>query len=383
MIYHALIMSDCYIIATLGTSPAVISELAYALVTAEHYSIVGIEVWTTVAGRNRLIHWIEQGAWARLCEAVRERGFDAPLPNPSHQTVELSSVAAAVGRGERPFLIRVFEAGNEPLGDVRSSEDARVMDAKLFERVRALTQSIGSVQLIGSLAGGRKTMSAGLQGAFSMLGRPNDRLVHLLLDPRVEEVVQTRTDFVAPTNEFAQLAKVKVNEQITLHDVHFPRLLDLLARGRWQRQTIADLISQDYPRFLESVSRHQGGLRATLRRRETTTEYVYTITSDRERVEPRCVNLPQAQGRTLAALVLCGGQATLSQLVEKLREVNPSDAVDNNAVSQRLLGLRESLSQLDTSDLLEFGLENPKRSIYTIEAALDDRIAVNQHDLWD
>ena len=382
-------MRNLYVIATLGTSPAVISELIYALVTESRCDVVGIEVWTTTKGRDDLRTFIASGAWTRLKEAIAHRNVDSQLPDPTVNDTDLDAVGHAVTRGTRPFLVRVFEGERGPLDDVRSPDDARVMDAKLFERMRMLTESLTNVQIVGSLAGGRKTMSAGLQGAFSMLGRPEDRLVHVLLEPKVEGYAQTRRDYSVPTVECASETGVPVEAQVALHEVHFPRLRELLYLGKLEHKAVVDLIAQDYPTFLSSMSRLQTRNTGTLRRHHRKTTFDLTISAQGELVHN--VSLPRAIGRLFAALVELGGVATLDDLHARLIERGDIEDFDDpedrersfNRLSQRIRELKRLLQPLIPRGYGPFAIQRVSRGRYRVEAAVEGLITVDPHDLWD
>lgn len=71
------------------------------------------------------------------------------------------------------------------MNDIRSSEDNdRLADWTLHE-VAALADD-GSLTLHASLAGGRKTMGFALGAALQLVGRPQDRLYHVLVAPELE-----------------------------------------------------------------------------------------------------------------------------------------------------------------------------------------------------
>jgi len=387
-------MTRCYVLATLGTSPAVLSELLYAMVAEKGYDVVGLEVWTTVEGCRRLTDWLDGGAWRRLGDALSEQRGDGAgerVPSASRAPRDLASVVSRLERGERAFEVREFFRGDEPLDDVRSPEDARAMDATLFQRVQALTAHLGDVKLIGSLAGGRKTMSAGLQGAFSLLGRPGDELVHVLLHPRVEAMRDA--NYVVPTRDVADRTGVPIETQIALHDVHFPRLRELLSEGRIQQKSISEMLQEDYPSFLASISRLQSGQKATLKRHERKLKIVYTISTEdgiTERIE-----LPFGPGTALAALALENTEATLEQVTERLMERGALDCESEeslsdlsyenqqrlkNRVVKHLRSLSERLLLLRPKGLGQFAVGSDHNR-YWVPAAVKGVIRVND-DVW-
>lgn len=259
-----------YVIATLGTSPAVLTELMWGLVQGERAEVVGLEVWTTESGRDRLDGFARGGGWDALLEALAERRDCVPRPTFGS---EPDDVEAAIAAGRRTWRVQVFRDEGRPLPDIRTPADAHVIDGTLFERVRHLSGRLpADVALLGSLAGGRKTMSAGLQSAFSLLGRAHDRLVHVLLAPALEEEV-VRKHYVVPTAEWAARTGVAVDEQVRLYDVPFPMLRPLLQRSVVAGYaSVGDLLdSEDYGQLVRDLravaALPEGERRAYLRRR--------------------------------------------------------------------------------------------------------------------
>lgn len=168
---------------------------------------MGIEVWTTTLGAERLETLLQGDAWEALELAT------SPLPKP---------------------VIHVFELDGRRLEDVTSAEEATCANATLHDRLQALrTELPPTIELLGCLAGGRKTISAALQTAFSLQAGANARLVHAIIDRRLEaHLRQTRTfqHYAFPTLQWEQASGVPVDEQIVVHEVPFPRVR-LLAHG--------------------------------------------------------------------------------------------------------------------------------------------------------
>ncbi|MFT5457261.1 MAG: CRISPR-associated protein (TIGR02584 family) [Myxococcota bacterium] len=178
-----------WVIAALGQSPGVLTELVWALCDEGH-DIVGFEVWTTSAGQSRLAEDIGSPAWMRLKLAVHPRWFPhAPHPDTldDHPPPAAADVREAVRRRDT-FAVQVLcDAGGAALSDIRSTADADAVQEALFDRVDQLASALPpGVQLVGSVAGGRKTLSAALQAAFSMHAPVDARLVHVLVHPHME-----------------------------------------------------------------------------------------------------------------------------------------------------------------------------------------------------
>lgn len=203
---------SCHLLLVVGLRPQVITETIWRLAEdrSEPLHATSITVVTTGAGEDhlraglfgeqryfnaRLIPNCEK-RWPAFQQAVRKRfGFEPPEPR-----------VVVVGRNGRP------------LDDIRSPEDAEAAAVDLYNEVWAATLPDDQL-VVGSIAGGRKTMSADLQTALSVLGRPNHRLVHVLVPADIEK--DHTIYYPSPDHPFS----------IDLVDVHYPRLRPLLADG--------------------------------------------------------------------------------------------------------------------------------------------------------
>ncbi len=160
-----------------GLSPQVVTETLYALATDAQSPWIPdeIHVITTREGaeRVRLALLSKEPAWfARLIE-------DYDLP--------------AIRFDEDH--IHVLEcADGSPMVDVRTPEDNEQAADQITQWVRKFTREEGS-ELHASIAGGRKTLGYYLGYALSLLGRPQDRLSHVL----VSEPFESSWNFFYPT----------------------------------------------------------------------------------------------------------------------------------------------------------------------------------------
>lgn len=375
----------CYVIATLGTSPAVLTELCYALIAGEGADVVGLEVWTTggdgQTGQATIEKFVQEGRWDALVAALGDRGDRVPRPRLGGQG-NLDDVAERIEAGERPWRLEVFRGEDGPLPDIRDAADAQLMDETLFNRVRWLQRNLpGGVSLVGSLAGGRKTMSAGLQSAFSLLGSPDDRLVHVLLHPAVEALGPAALrDYVAPTAEWAKRTGVPPADQITLHDVHFPMLRPLLRQACLEKTdaTVERILAeQDYGdlvRGLRTVATTPPeAVRGELRRDEREKKWWLTITAGGAMLH-RCA-LDWVKGQCYLAIAAHPGGATPETLFDWLldqgAELNDSktDKEVRSYWSQQRKRLGAALSDLRTLGLVDFLVRTE-----TIDGARHDRI---------
>lgn len=211
---------SAYIIAVLGESPSVLSELLWWLCVEEHRPIAGMEVWATGSGAGHLAELIASPAWAELERAT------GPLPGQEPAGTEPGS--------HYGFRIHTLDEDGRTLDDVRTQGESSAVSATLHDRVRTLRRTLPpSIDIIGSLAGGRKTVSAALQTAFCLQAGPTDRLVHVLLEPTFEYALRQRNrlrEFCMPSDHWAWECGVPVDEQIIVYDVPFPRIRHLVPR---------------------------------------------------------------------------------------------------------------------------------------------------------
>ncbi len=156
------------LLAVAGLTPQTVSETIWALATAEPPWVpTELRIVTTAPGRERvrlLLLDPDDGALAALA-----RDLDRP---------ELVAVA-----NERSLVV-VTVAGRA-LEDVDSPEAHVAVADALLDEVRAVTEDPDAALHV-SLAGGRKTMGFFAGHALSLLGRAQDRLSHVLVDPAAE-----------------------------------------------------------------------------------------------------------------------------------------------------------------------------------------------------
>lgn len=210
-----------FVIALLGMSPAVVTELLWHLVKVEERRVVGLEIWTTSSAirpaGSRMLNTL-----AALDRTLREQlGSLAehlpPLPANLEPAVSRPELPGPVAR-----VVRFCDADDVGLTDVDDDASATRVAEQLERRVGELTRSLGEVELVGSLAGGRKTMSAALQTAFALHARPLDRLLHVLLHPDLESKgPPLLSSFACPV---AAIDGIAPADQLSVHEVAFPWL---------------------------------------------------------------------------------------------------------------------------------------------------------------
>ena len=213
-------MSSIYVLSTIGASPSVLTELLWWLSARQGRPIAGIEAWATGEGAEQLRQLVATPEWSAL------KKHTGPLPDPQPEGAEPDTSYG--------FRIHCFAHDGEVLNDVRTRDEAAAVSATLHDRVRTLRAGLAShIELVGCLAGGRKTVSAALQTAFCLQAGPTDRLVHALFDPTFEQALRDhgrRGDYAFPSETWAELTGIPVEDQSTLYEVPFPRLRYLVPR---------------------------------------------------------------------------------------------------------------------------------------------------------
>ena len=165
------------LIAGMGTTPAVLTETVWALA---HQSPVvvpdDVVVLVTQSGKEKLYEEILAGSpsiWAQLCASLRDEGID---------------LSDKLVFGETSIRL-IPDARGEGVVDLRTGEDNLRAADFMLSQLRQYTESPDTVVLT-SIAGGRKTMSALLFSCMTLLGRADDKVLHVLLPPEFEGGVE-------------------------------------------------------------------------------------------------------------------------------------------------------------------------------------------------
>lgn len=349
-----------YLLAPLGTSPAVLTETLWYLTVSEGHQVLGVEVWVTDAldgtprtSLNALRQRVEAGLWDRLVGAVGPHA--ARLP-PLPRRFEAYSPAP-----ERPvapgLVVYRFERDGRPLPDVRDAVDAVAVAEQLHARVRSLCAQLGSTVLIGSVAGGRKNFGASLQGAFELQARPTDRLVHVLLHENIENDAELFRGYVAPEQP---VAGVPVDEQLTVFDVPFPPLRHLLPETEWE----SALDREDAIALWSQLRANAGAAGQHVARLVSGTERQWRLVIEHRGQEVHSVALTAGSAEMYAALV------RVRESAERRWEAWSADIFDHprgrisdfpkapneDAVRRRLSELRQFTEELRRVGLGPFAL---------------------------
>ena len=159
-----------FLLSLVGTAPAVLTETVWALAVQDDPVIPDrIIAVTTAPGASRLKEKLfRDGHWERMLSCLQGQGLD---------------LDGKLRFGPIADSIRVFPdlSHARELDDIRSIEDNEAVAEFFMELIRGFTEN-DSVQLIVSIAGGRKTTSALLYSVMSLLGRAQDRISHILVD---------------------------------------------------------------------------------------------------------------------------------------------------------------------------------------------------------
>ena len=208
-----------WLIASMGTSPAVLTEAIWYLEHVKQQEIDGFTCVGTQASRVEAEAQLfaPDGALARL---------RAHLGKPSEWLT--------VGHG--------FTWESDPLGteDSRDLAAARSMDRACRHALRE-AQEQGDGPVVACISGGRKTMSSSLQQAMTLLARPQDWAFHVLLDvpPDQDERAVQVSGFAFPGDPRApQHAQVGIDA----FEIPIVRLRDFAMGHRLANMLDEDLI---------------------------------------------------------------------------------------------------------------------------------------------
>jgi len=152
------------LLVTAGMSPAVVTETIWALANLkDSFLPTEIHCVTTLQGKQRLTEAFVDGShlrdlWVELDDA------EGPVPK---------------------LEIHVVTRGGRGLADIQIKEDNEALADLTTDLIRSFTDDAGSALHV-SIAGGRKTMTFLGGYILSLFARPQDRLSHVLVDPRFE-----------------------------------------------------------------------------------------------------------------------------------------------------------------------------------------------------
>ena len=170
------------LVAVVGLTPQVITETVYYLTQVHRppVALAGIHVLTTQLGKTQILTQLLAPRGGHFYTFCTEYGLDST-------TID--------------FEVHVFkDEMGVPLEDIRTATDSIAVADQIATLVRRLT-SDPTARLYCSIAGGRKTQSVLLGFALQLYGRPQDQLLHVLVD----EALQNHPAFFYPSKESRSL----------------------------------------------------------------------------------------------------------------------------------------------------------------------------------
>jgi CRISPR-associated protein (TIGR02584 family) len=325
---------EVVLLAVTGMSPAILTETIWALAHpaagSDESSVIPqrVIVLTTSAGRRE----IESGlfaplerfggitAWDSLRTALQAEGFN---------------LEGRLRFGTTADDIRVFTTTHRNSGrstemeDIRTPADNEAAANFMLEQVRGLVEDPDK-QVIASLAGGRKTMSALLYACFSLVGRETDRLTHVLVGEPYDQI----REFYYPGQPGGAVARRDGSSchpqqaSVELADVPFVPLRQLFRRE----------LGHPAGGFMRLVESCQAGVRKRIAE-----NLRLTVWRSRTEIEVQGTRLPLAHREHMIMLFLAArlkdGEPALS---------NQKDAVE--LINDLRTTLRSEAPQTDLSD---------------------------------
>lgn len=153
------------LVATIGISPAVLTEAYYTLHQEKRLLPKKIIIITTQTGREKIRKELLDSATGQMSPLFRDL------------KVSLDSYPE--------ISVKVPECDGVEITDIRNKSEDEAFASLLISELRNLTHDDAN-PVYGLLSGGRKTMSAHLHSVFQLMGRPQDRLIHVLVPPEYE-----------------------------------------------------------------------------------------------------------------------------------------------------------------------------------------------------
>ena len=179
------------LLATVGTSPAVLTETVWELAHPQKKSerVVPDEVvaLTTLRGKQEIEAMLlgPGGGWERMVAALRR---------------EKVPVEGKLAFGDAS--IRLLDHGKAYLDDIRTAEENESVANLLLDEVTKVTET-ADTRLFASIAGGRKTMGALLLSCMCLRGREQDRVLHILVNEPFESRLDPPFLFPDPKSKHA------------------------------------------------------------------------------------------------------------------------------------------------------------------------------------
>ena len=209
------------VIAVLGKSPQILTETLYALCVLRKTPITEVNIITTTDGVDIAQDCLSGTGPGSLKQLIKD--YPKYCSN-----IHFS-----------PQNIFIAEDGLMPVADIRTRTHSDLFFETILKVLWRKTES-PHVALHCSLAGGRKTMSAYMALALQLLGREQDALYHVLVDP-IE--LESHKEFYFPPAQSTFLTLRNGQRfdastaKIDLVDVPFIRLRERMQIDRYKHKT--------------------------------------------------------------------------------------------------------------------------------------------------
>lgn len=256
----SLVMSNTTFLAVTGLSPAIVTETLWALAHQDPPVIPQrVSIVTTTAGAvaaeeqlfTRQAEWGDQSPW----EALR-RDLGATSEQLIAEPIHVISLPDA-GSGRERLL-----------DDIRTPMENDAAAEFIFSRVWEVVRDADR-RLIASVAGGRKTMGALLHSAVSLIGREQDQITHVLVNPPYD----TLRGFFYPAQRHSPLLDVRSGSAHEASDAHitlaqvpfvplrnrFKELDELPASFLGLRRALGEQLTRDAERLVPIRINHKQG----------------------------------------------------------------------------------------------------------------------------
>ncbi len=214
-------MGDSTILfAVTGKSPAILTETIWSL-THETPPIIPDEIiaLTTKEGREAIQSQLfDNCIWDNMVRALQDEGID---------------IAGKLKFGCSQEHIMLFPSadGRRDVNDVLTSDDVASAGDFILRTLRSFTE-VPSTQIIASVAGGRKTMGVLLANCMVLLGRKQDTLCHILVQPPYDSPLLVPSFYypmpnILHKNKNDGKTVRSIDAEITLAYIPFVRVRDI------------------------------------------------------------------------------------------------------------------------------------------------------------
>ena len=161
------------LIVVLGTSPAILTETVWALAVNEGIVPDEIEIWTTKTGKD-----VFEKAVLTKDAKTGKTVWDSLLDDlTTKRNINITGKLALEDDSWKIFA----NTKKQHLEDLLTTEDNLATADKMLKELRGHDDP--SKQILLSIAGGRKTMGALALQCMSLVGREEDKVYHVLVNP--------------------------------------------------------------------------------------------------------------------------------------------------------------------------------------------------------